>query len=940
MGMAGFLAGLSVSGPCPSRKLGFPLIILSIGKVSRGISDKGGAPSASGEEYERRCDRPMTKPLFLSTVIRPIRNIRVTLAKREDSEHEQAIIRIVIVFVVLVYLIFSAWKDGIVSATEKHALQIATMVFVFSVGLLARIAIHPGMSPQRRLIGMVADISATCYVMQSGGDVYSPFYIILLWVTFGNGFRYGRKYLFVSTVLSVVGFSLVILVNDFWRANLSLSVGLLIGLFVLPLYVSSLLRKLTNAISRAEEANRAKNQFLANMSHDMRTPLSGILGMVELLRGTRQTVEQEDYSNTIQASAQTLLFLIEDVLDFSKIEAGRITVENVDFDLHALVKSTMAMLASQAREKGLDISPQIPSRVPFLLRGDPLLIRQVLLNLLSNAVKFTEEGEVCLRAEQIRETPKSVILRIEVSDTGIGILPEAQARIFERFTQADDSITRRYGGSGLGTTIARQLVELMGGEIGLQSEPGKGTTFWFTLELEKQHPLLPQATGTSALSGSRTLIISSDGNSSFILRKHLASWGVEAVIADKAAQAFSPLISAANDGIPYQIAVIVENGLDMDPCDLAKALKSVRLIQNVQLILVSKEEREPELNLITKHGFAAAVGSSIDKTLLFNAVHYVRPVEGEAASVPSLASRYRQKKEEERRGLRILVAEDNLTNQKVIGKILERAGHRTQLVMNGEEALDAMEKETFDLVLLDLHMPVMGGLEAAKIFRFTWEGASRPTLVALTADATQESRKACEEAGFDGYLTKPVEVQKFLELVDSLVPTGRKETAAATVAPVSTAGIPSADRDRSGDAIDPATFHDLAALGGKGDFLERLIRIFLETGEQKIDNIETAILARDYGLVSDLAHALKGSAGQIGAKRLAELCHQMSYAQPADLKKEENYFVKTLKEEFDRVRTALEKDVHLAGGRDGTFGEEGAGKGTSAGTLPRTFRNK
>ncbi len=458
----------------------------------------------------------------------------------------------------------------------------------------------------------------------------------------------------------------------------------------------------------------------------MRTPLSGILGMVELLRGTPQTVEQEDYSNTIQASAQTLLFLIEDVLDISKIEAGKISVEKVDFDLHELVKNTMAMVAQQARGKGLDISLQIPSRIPFLLRGDPLLIRQVLLNMLSNAVKFTEEGEVCLRAEQIRETPGTVVLRIEVSDTGIGIPPEAQARIFERFTQADDSITRRYGGSGLGTTIAKQLVKLMGGEIGLQSEPGKGTTFWFTLELDKQHELVSQATGASTLSGSRILIVSSDGNSSFTLKKYLASWGVSAVIVDKAAQAFSPLISAANDGIPYQIAVIVENNLDMEPCELAKALKSVRLIRNVQLILVSKEENEPDLSVITKHGFAAGLGSSLDKTLLFNSVHFVRPVEGDSGNIPSLASRYRQKKEEERRGLRILVAEDNMTNQKVIAKILERAGHRPHLVENGEQALDAMEKEKWDLVLLDLHMPVMGGLEAAKIFRFTREGVFPP----------------------------------------------------------------------------------------------------------------------------------------------------------------------------------------------------------------------
>lgn len=867
--------------------------------------------------------------LLNSTAFNYARRIRDTFAKQPDSEHEQAIIRITILFLVLVYLIFSASKDNIVSATEKHALEIALMVFVFSVGLLARIAFHPKISPQRRLVGMVTDISATCYVMQSGGEVYTPFYIILLWVTFGNGFRYGRKYLFVSTFLSVVGFSLVILINDFWRAHLSLAVGLLVGLFVLPLYVSSLLKKLTAAISRAEEANRAKNQFLANMSHEMRTPLSGILGMVDLLRGTPLTTEQEDFANTIHASSKTLLFLIEDVLDISKIEAGKISVEIVDFDLHSLFKSTMGMVAQQAREKGLCISTQIPSRIPFQLRGDPLLIRQVILNMLSNAVKFTEKGEICLRVEQTRETTTNVSLRIEVSDTGIGISPEAQPRIFERFTQADDSITRRYGGTGLGTAIAKQIVGLMGGEIGLQSEPGKGSTFWFTLSLEKQPALVSQAHGISTLTGSRILVVSSDGDNSYHLQNHLSSWGISAVIVEKAAQAFSPLISAANDGVPFQVAIIVEKDLDMNPNDLSKALQSVRMIQNVQLILVSKEESEPDLSVITKHGFAAAMSSSLDKTLLFNALHFVRPVEGEGDSVPSLASRYRQKKEEERRGLHILVAEDNLTNQKVIAKILERAGHRPHLVDNGEQALDVMEEEKFDLVLLDLHMPVMGGLETARICRFTRNGPSGPPLVALTADATQESKKACEEAGFDAYLTKPVEVKKLLELLDSLVPSGRTMHGATTTANATTAEAPPSGQDVRSEVIDPATFNELAALGGEEDFLEKLIQIFLETGEQKVADIEKAQLAGKYVLVSELSHALKGSAGQIGATTLMELCNRMSHIGPAGLMEEGKHLVQVLKEEFEQVRAALKMSV-----------EQVEEKSTSGVTSLQIFRNR
>ncbi|NNG47784.1 MAG: hybrid sensor histidine kinase/response regulator, partial [Deltaproteobacteria bacterium] len=478
--------------------------------------------------------------LLNSTAFNHARRIRDTFAQRPDSEHEQAIIRIAIISIVLVYLFVSTLQDGIIAPTERHALGIAVLFAVFSFGLLIRIAVNPGISPQRRLIGMVSDISATCYVMQSGGEIYAPFYVILLWVTFGNGFRYGRKYLFVSVILSVVAFSIVILTNDYWRNQISLATGLLLGLIVLPAYVSSLLKKLTAAISRAEEANRAKNQFLANMSHEMRTPLSGILGMVDLLRGTPLTTEQEDFANTIHASSQTLLFLIEDVLDISKIEAGKISVEKVDFDLHSLFKGTMGMVAQQAREKGLGISTQIPSRIPFQLRGDPLLIRQVLLNMLSNAVKFTDKGEVCLRVEQTRETTTNVLLRIEVSDTGIGIPPEAQPRIFERFTQADDSITRRYGGTGLGTSIAKQIVELMKGEIGLKSESGKGSTFWFTLTLEKQPALVSQANGISTLSGSRILVVSSDGDSSYHLQNHLSSWGIRALIVEKASQAFSP----------------------------------------------------------------------------------------------------------------------------------------------------------------------------------------------------------------------------------------------------------------------------------------------------------------------------------------------------------------------------------------------------------------
>jgi len=397
-----------------------------------------------------------TTSLFDSGIFNTIRNIREIFAKRPDSEHEQALIRLAIVLVLAVYVTLSFLQNYRIDPGEIAPAALAFFSLLFSAGVLSHILMRPSISPHRRFLGIVHDNGMAAYMMYALGEYCAPFYIVLLWVTFGNGFRYGRKYLFVSAFLGTAFFFLVITTTEYWKSHPTLGFGLLIGLIVLPSYISSLLKKLTDAVSRAEEANRAKNQFLANMSHDMRTPLGGIFGMIDLLRSTPLTAEQEDYAGTIHASSKTLLSLIEDVLDISKIEAGKISVQTADFDLHSLFKNTVAMVAQQAREKGLDISTQIPSRIPFHLRGDPLLIRQILLNLLSNAVKFTETGEIRLRVEQIRETSTTVSLRTEVSDTGIGIPPESQARIFERFTQADASITRRYGGTGLGTTIAKQ----------------------------------------------------------------------------------------------------------------------------------------------------------------------------------------------------------------------------------------------------------------------------------------------------------------------------------------------------------------------------------------------------------------------------------------------------------------------------------------------------
>ncbi len=828
---------------------------------------------------------------------------------RPDSEHEQALIRLVITIFLFVYVYLVARRDGVIDSVEKRALWIGAAYILFSQVLLALIAARRGVSVRRRAIGMAGDLAVPSYAMYFGGEICAPFYVILLWVTFGNGFRYGRKYLFVAAVLSTSFFVVVIRTNGYWLSNPSMAYGLLAGLVVLPAYVSLLLKKMEEAVRRAEEANRATNRFLANMSHEMRTPLNGILGMVDLLEDTSLTPEQEEFADTVRASAATLLSLVEDVLDFSKIEAGKVNVVKADFDLHALVKSTAAMLAPQARAKGLRVAAEVGPDVPFLLRGDALLLRQIVLNLLGNAVKFTDAGDVRLRIVRTGETADGVALRFEVSDTGIGIAPEAQERIFNRFTQADDSITRRFGGTGLGTTIAKELVELMGGRIGLQSEPGKGSTFWFALALEKQAGALPPSSPAGGIGGNRVLVVSSDAGIAETLRGHLASWGIRPTVVETAAGAFAPLVSAANGKAPFHVAIVVERGLDMDAVELAAALKSVHLIQSVQLILAADGERETDLQALMKHGYGSAVRVPVDKTMLFNALHFVQPDDAGDRGVASLASRYQQKLEG-RQKIRILVAEDNAINQKVIGRILERAGHAARIVDNGEKALDALEEQSFDLILMDLQMPVMGGLEAAKLYRVAHPRGPRVPIVALTADATPEAAKACAEAGLDACLTKPIETKKLLEMIATLVPAAKRPAGGIPAAHPSPAGAAPAARARDArPALDPATIAELKALGGSGDFFEKLVGIFMEAGEQKIRELEKAAAARNYGRFRDIAHAMKGSAGQVGAFPLMEICHEFSRIGPANHEEEAAALVARLKEEFVRVGAALRESA-------------------------------
>jgi len=404
-------------------------------------------------------------------------------ANRPDSEHGQALVRLVIAGVLLAYL------AGLASGTNAGAeLRLSVLILLaetlLGLGIVIAIVLRPGVSHARRVVGMLADYSTLAAMMILKGEVLAPLYVIILWVTVGNGLRFGTTYLFAAMGLAVATFLAVIQSTPYWQQNPYIAWGLLVGLVAIPAYLISLLRDLRRAGEEARRANAAKSRFLANMSHEFRSPLNGIIGMAELLSGTRLAPEQREAADVIQTSAQTLLLLVEDVLDISAIEAGKLKRQDSEFAPRELARRIRTMLQPMAANKSLDLSVEVAETIPQRLRGDAGHLGQILLNLTHNAIKFTEAGSVRLTFETRAQDGDKAALRFSVRDTGIGVPDSAKATLFQAFEQVDSGPTRRFGGTGLGTTIAKTLTELLGGSIGLEDNPGGGTHFWVDLEFE------------------------------------------------------------------------------------------------------------------------------------------------------------------------------------------------------------------------------------------------------------------------------------------------------------------------------------------------------------------------------------------------------------------------------------------------------------------------
>jgi two-component system sensor histidine kinase RpfC len=662
----------------------------------------------------------------------------------DPLELEQASTRLVIATVFTLYLLFSFANSEAVPHGELIGFYCLIAFEIATTALLIAVSLAKEISPIRRLLGNWLDVIGTSAFLSLAGDVGFVLIGVYLWITFGNGFRFGKKYLFHSQIMSILGFFIATQINPYWAGHKPIVYGFLIILIALPLYVAKLIERMHEATHKAEierqraaEASLAKTQFVANMSHEIRTPLNGIIGISTLFKTTPLNTDQRDLLKTLESSSKLLLSLLNNVLDFTKIEERKFTVENVAFSPEEAVHDSLEIFRSQANSKKIQLGASV-SNTLGTLKGDAVVLRQVLANLLGNAIKFTQEGSVTISATALNEESEKLTVRFEVADTGIGIPANKQHKIFESFTQADASTTRKFGGSGLGLTIAKHMVEEMGGALNFQSTEGVGSRFWFDLVLDK--------------------------------------------------------VSAEQD-IPNEST--------------------------------------------TKTNVTATLAPP---------------------------SNIRKNSE----ALNILVCEDESTNQKIITRLLSLPGHHVEIVTNGDEMLDMLEQRKFDLVITDLNMAGMSGVDALKLYRFTQPNDKETRFILFTADATVSARESANDAGFDAFLTKPIEAAKLFNTIESILNLAPNTAAQWMNSALNNPINIVSDLEADNTQLDLNTLTELEKIGAGDElFMHRLLRNFLADSLKLIYKIEAAAKQKHYGELHDYCHALKGNSLSVGALQLA-----------------------------------------------------------------------